>query len=332
MGGGRLRPEPGRFLPVLTEAERRGYHDTETNIEPVRDYVERLRAAEALVMVFPVWNFGYPAILKGFLDRVFLPGVSFRLVDGKVKPNLTNIRRLAAVTTYGGTRMRAMLVGDPPGSVHPRRLARLPPAEDALPRALRHEPGHRRDAGRVPRQGPQGNGGVLNARARRLLPPEGGRASPPPSATWCWTGSRRQGRRCGSATSTPRASTRSSPPRTRQLSGRIPQRRGLRRRIADLRWCDTLIFVYPTWWYGLPAVLKGWLDRVLVPGLAFLMPEPGGTIKPGLTHIKGLAVFTTCGASWWLTTLVGAPGRRTLTRGIGLLCAKGHRAPSPRIT
>ena len=95
--------------------------------------------------------------------------------------------------------------------------------------------------------------------------------------------------------------------------------------IADLRWCDTLIFVYPTWWYGLPAVLKGWLDRVLVPGVAFLLPEPGGTIKPGLTHIRRLGVFTTCGASWWLTTLVGAPGRRTIQRGIGVLCAKGHR-------
>jgi putative NADPH-quinone reductase len=40
--------------------------------------------------------------------------VSFRLEEGKVKPNLTQIRKLAAVTTYGGTRMRAMLVGDPP--------------------------------------------------------------------------------------------------------------------------------------------------------------------------------------------------------------------------
>ncbi len=102
------------FQPVLTEAERRGYHDVGDNIAPVRAYVERLRAADALVMVFPVWNFGYPAILKGFLDRVFLPGVSFRLEDGKVKPNLTHIRRLAAVTTYGGTRMRALLAGDPP--------------------------------------------------------------------------------------------------------------------------------------------------------------------------------------------------------------------------
>jgi NAD(P)H dehydrogenase (quinone) len=102
------------FNPVLTEAERRGYHEEPANIEPVARYVDRVRAADALVMVFPVWNFGYPAILKGFLDRVFLPGVSFKLEDGKVKPNLTKIRKLAAVTTYGGTRMRALLVGDPP--------------------------------------------------------------------------------------------------------------------------------------------------------------------------------------------------------------------------
>ncbi|PRY26358.1 putative NADPH-quinone reductase [Aliiruegeria haliotis] len=102
------------FSPVLTEAERRGYHEVGPNIEPVRGYVERLRAADAMVMVFPVWNFGYPAILKGFLDRVFLPGVSFKLVDGKVRPNLTHIRKLAAVTTYGGTRVRALLAGDPP--------------------------------------------------------------------------------------------------------------------------------------------------------------------------------------------------------------------------
>lgn len=102
------------FSPVLTEAERRGYHDVPDNIDPVRPYVERLKAAEALVMVFPVWNFGYPAILKGFLDRVFLPDISFRLVDGNVRPGLTNIKRLVACTTYGGTRLRAMMNGDPP--------------------------------------------------------------------------------------------------------------------------------------------------------------------------------------------------------------------------
>lgn len=102
------------FQPILTPEERRGYHNEPANIEPVRVYVDRLMAADALIFSFPVWNFGYPAILKGFLDRVFLPGVSFRLVDGKVRPNLTHIRKLAAVTTYGGTWLRAFGAGDPP--------------------------------------------------------------------------------------------------------------------------------------------------------------------------------------------------------------------------
>jgi putative NADPH-quinone reductase len=102
------------FDPRLTREERLNYHDIGPNIEPVRDYVERLRGAEALVMSYPVWNFGYPAMLKGFFDRVFLPGVSFKMVDGKATPCLHNIRKVNVVTTYGGTRTRALLVGDPP--------------------------------------------------------------------------------------------------------------------------------------------------------------------------------------------------------------------------
>ena len=88
----------------------------------------------------------------------------------------------------------------------------------------------------------------------------------------------------------------------------------------DLHWCDTLIFVYPTWWYGLPAILKGWLDRVMLPDVAFLMPDAqNANIRPGLQHIGRLGVFTTCGASFWLTSFIGAPGRRTLMTGVGLL-------------
>lgn len=95
--------------------------------------------------------------------------------------------------------------------------------------------------------------------------------------------------------------------------------------VSDLRWADTLIFVYPTWWYGLPAMLKGWLDRVLVPGVAFIMPKGTENIRPGLTHITRLGVFTTCGASWFLTQIIGAPGKRTLTRGVRSICARRCR-------
>ena len=110
------------FDPRLTRAERLGYHDPRGPNDAVAGYVERLQRAEALVLSFPVWNYGYPAILKGFFDRVFLPGVSFKLVDGKVRPTLHNIRKMAAVTTYGGSRFRAMLMGDPPRKIVKRML------------------------------------------------------------------------------------------------------------------------------------------------------------------------------------------------------------------
>ena len=110
------------FNPVLSEAERENYHDIETNRTPVADYVERLLRAEALVLVYPVWNYGFPAILKGWLDRVFLPGVSFGLIDGKVRPTLHNIRKILVLTSYGGSRFRSWLMGDPPRKIANRML------------------------------------------------------------------------------------------------------------------------------------------------------------------------------------------------------------------
>jgi NAD(P)H dehydrogenase (quinone) len=113
------------FNPVLSATERRGYHDLTTNTAPVQGYVDRLRAAEALVLVYPVWNYGFPAILKGYWDRVFLPGVSFKMVDGKVAPALGNIKLVLTVTTYGGTRWRTFLMGDPPRRIIARTLRGL---------------------------------------------------------------------------------------------------------------------------------------------------------------------------------------------------------------
>jgi putative NADPH-quinone reductase len=110
------------FDPRLTRAERLAYHDPRGPHECVDPYVRRLLAAEALVLSFPVWNYGFPAILKGFFDRVFLPGVSFHLVDGKATPSLHNIRKVAAVTTYGGSWFRAALMGNPPKKLIHRML------------------------------------------------------------------------------------------------------------------------------------------------------------------------------------------------------------------
>lgn len=110
------------FDPRLTRKERLDYHNQRGVTDAVAPYVERLLRADALVLSYPVWNYGFPAILKGFFDRVFLPGVSFKLVNGKVQPSLHNIRKVAAVTTYGGSRFRAVLMGDPPRRLIKRML------------------------------------------------------------------------------------------------------------------------------------------------------------------------------------------------------------------
>jgi NAD(P)H dehydrogenase (quinone) len=116
------------FDPVMSRAERLGYHDMPDNIVPVAGYVERLRAAQALVLCFPAWSFGPPAILKGWIDRVMLPGVSLHIqADGRVLGGLTHLHKLGGVVTYGQTRWRAQLMGD-----YPRKLVR---------RYLRHSAG-----------------------------------------------------------------------------------------------------------------------------------------------------------------------------------------------
>ncbi len=68
-----------RFSPALSEAERRGYDNSPANEVFVTPCMARLRAAEALVFCFPTWWYATPAIVKGYLDRVMLPGVAFHL-------------------------------------------------------------------------------------------------------------------------------------------------------------------------------------------------------------------------------------------------------------
>ncbi|POF34269.1 NAD(P)H-dependent oxidoreductase [Roseibium marinum] len=95
--------------------------------------------------------------------------------------------------------------------------------------------------------------------------------------------------------------------------------------LADIMWCEAIVFVYPTWWFGLPAMLKGWLERVWVPHETFKMPTADQGLRPNMQHIRRIAIVTTCGASWWVSKLMGEPGRKTILRGIGLLCRPGCR-------
>ena len=48
--------------------------------------IQKIKEADHLVWVFPMWWYGYPAVMKGFVDRVFLPGIAFESVPGKSFP------------------------------------------------------------------------------------------------------------------------------------------------------------------------------------------------------------------------------------------------------
>jgi NAD(P)H dehydrogenase (quinone) len=97
--------------------------------------------------------------------------------------------------------------------------------------------------------------------------------------------------------------------------------------VARLRAAEALVLCFPTWWYGMPAILKGWFDRVWVTGVAFTLPEGPGAIRPALHNIKTFAVVTTYGSPWWLVKLVlRDPVRAVLIGGLRRLCAKDCRS------
>lgn len=91
------------FPPALTRTERASYYSPVYDADALAVQVERLRQAEALVLVFPTWWFGFPAILKGWFDRVWGPGIAYDHADdlGPIRPRLHGLRHVLAVTTLG---------------------------------------------------------------------------------------------------------------------------------------------------------------------------------------------------------------------------------------
>ena len=88
-----------------------------------------------------------------------------------------------------------------------------------------------------------------------------------------------------------------------------------KRHSEALKQAEALIFVYPTWWSGLPAQLKGWLERVFVLGVAFRFNE-NNKIQPNLQNVHHIIGVSTYGSPWRYVKLINDNGRRTLTRAI----------------
>jgi putative NADPH-quinone reductase len=104
-----------RFVAAMSLEERLAYETESPILDPqIDDHAARLKRAEALVFVYPTWWSGLPAILKGWLERVMVPGVSFEFdpVTGKVRPALQHVRRIVGISTYGSPRRNVVLIND----------------------------------------------------------------------------------------------------------------------------------------------------------------------------------------------------------------------------
>ena len=102
------------FEAVMSAAERTAYHSEQPVVsDDVRDSAERLKAADALLFCYPTVAFNVPASLKGWLERVMVPGVAFVFDDKhRVRPGMQNIRRIGAVTTSPHGRLARMRARD----------------------------------------------------------------------------------------------------------------------------------------------------------------------------------------------------------------------------
>lgn len=100
----------------------------------------------------------------------------------------------------------------------------------------------------------------------------------------------------------------------------------VRHHIDLVKSAEGLLFVYPTWWGNVPAAMKGWLDRVLLPDVGFRLNERTRKVEPGLTHVKRLVGVTTYGGARWHQKIMGDGGKTMITRTVRLSC--GVRTPT----
>jgi putative NADPH-quinone reductase len=101
---------------------------------------------------------------------------------------------------------------------------------------------------------------------------------------------------------------------------------GVALHVEALQWAEGWVAIYPTWFYGLPAMLKGWLDRVWLPGVTFqVATAKKRTIRGELQNIRRFVGITTSGSPWWWLRVIGDPGRSLLMKGLRPLYARGCR-------
>ncbi|MBK5331554.1 MAG: NAD(P)H-dependent oxidoreductase [Ilumatobacteraceae bacterium] len=102
------------FRTAMSHDERQAYHSDRPLVDPMAErHAGIVKRAEALVFIYPTWWSTVPAILKGWLERVLVPGVGFVFDEHQhVRRGLTDVRRVVGISTYGSTRLYVKALHD----------------------------------------------------------------------------------------------------------------------------------------------------------------------------------------------------------------------------
>ncbi|MCP9767953.1 flavodoxin family protein [Lacihabitans sp. LS3-19] len=87
-----------------------------------------------------------------------------------------------------------------------------------------------------------------------------------------------------------------------------------------ITWADHIVIVYPLWWGGMPALLKGFFDRTFLPGFAFQKKENSVWWDKYLKGKSARIITTMDQPPWYYWLIYGAPGHKALKKMILEFC------------
>lgn len=95
------------FDPVMREKDLAAFvaagrmgEDGLDGVDPiVLRFMKKLRWAERIVMIFPIWWMTMPAMVKGFIDKVIFPGIVYKMENGRLVSQLSSLKDIIVITT-----------------------------------------------------------------------------------------------------------------------------------------------------------------------------------------------------------------------------------------
>jgi putative NADPH-quinone reductase len=84
--------------------------------------------------------------------------------------------------------------------------------------------------------------------------------------------------------------------------------------LEKIKWADHMVWIHPVWWGGLPAMLKGFIDRVFLPGFVFQYRENSVWWDKLLTGKSARIITTLDQPSWYYWLMFGRPSVNQLKK------------------